>query len=145
MNIAPALKAVMVLAPTSTTNGATATGTLDCVGYDWLTLDVFQTTSNTPTNNLSTCKLSEGDDTNTFTDITALVGDGAGGFTIPNADSSNPQLYKFNLDLRGRKRYLKLTLTPLTTQTLMALANLGRGEIAPTTATRAGTALLVEG
>lgn len=140
-------KAVIVLAPTSTTNGATSTGSVDTLGYDRLSIDVFQTTSNNTTNNLSVCKLSESDttDATNFSDITAFVGDGVGGFTVPVADTSNNQLYKFNLDLRGRKRYIKFTASPVTTQTIAAIANLSKAEEAPITASKAGVALLVEG
>ncbi len=143
----PATKAVLVLATTSLTNGATGTGSVDTLGFDFLSLDVLQTTSNNTTNNLSVCKLSESDttDATNYSDITAFVGDGAGGFTVPAADTSNSQLYKFNLDLRGHKRYIKFTGSPVTTQSLTAIANLSKAEQAPVDATGAGVALLVEG
>ena len=140
-------KAVLALATTSVTNAGTATGVVDTLGYSRLSLDVLQTTSNAVTNNLSVCKLSESDttDATNYSDITKFVGDGAGGFTIPAADTSNSQLYKFNLDLKGRKRYIKFTGSPVTTQSLTAIANLTRGENDPITAATAGVALLVEG
>lgn len=140
-------KAVHMLAPTSTTNAATSTGSVDTLGYDYLSIDVIQATSNNTTNNLSVCKLSESDttDATNYSDITKFVGDGVGGFTVPVADTSNHQLYKFNLDLRGRKRYIKITMSPVTTQILQAVANLGRAEQSPETATDVGVALLVQG
>lgn len=143
----PQLKAVVAIAPQSVTNGQTVTGNIDTLGYDWLTLDVYQATSNNTTNNLSTCKLSESDttDATNFSDITKFVGDGTGGFTIPAANTSDGQVYKFNVNLRGRKRYLKLTVTPVTTQIMGAFANLGIAEQAPVSATNAGVAALVEG
>jgi hypothetical protein len=143
----PQSKAVLVLATTSLTNGATGTGSVDTLGYDFLSLDLLQTTSNNTTNNLSVCKLSESDttDATNYSDITAFVGDGTDGFTVPAADTSNSQLYKFNMDLRGRKRYIKLTASPLTTQSLTAIANLHKAEQAPVSATNAGVAVLVEG
>lgn len=143
----PQTKAVLVLATTSLTNGATGTGSVDTLGYSRLSLDVLQTTSNNTTNNLSVCKLSESDttDATNYSDITAFVGDGADGFTIPAADTSSSQLYKFNLDLRARKRYIKFAGSPVTTQSLTAIANLSRGEQDPVTATNAGVSLLVEG
>ena len=140
-------KAVLALATTSVTNAGTATGVVDTLGFSRLSLDVLQTTSNNTTNNLSVCKLSESDttDATNYSDITKFVGDGAGGFTVPAADTSNSQLYKFNLDLKGRKRYIKFTGSPVTTQSLTAIANLTRGENDPITAATAGVALLVEG
>lgn len=143
----PQSKALVLLAATSLTNGATGTGAIDTLGYDYLSIDLLQTTSNNTTNNLSVCKLSHSDttDATNYSDITAFVGDGAGGFTIPVADTQNSQLYKFNLDLRGKKRYIKFTGSPVTTQTLAAIANLFRAEEAPVTATKAGVGVLVEG
>lgn len=141
----PAPKRVLAIAPQSVTAAATVTGTIDCLGYDYLTLDIGQTSVAAATNKLSTCKISESDDTNAtnFSDITALVGGGAGGFAIPNADTQNPQLYAFNLDLKKRKRYLKVSLAPQTTQTLWAQGQLELAEASPTQASDAGTALFV--
>jgi len=140
-------KAVHMLAPTSVTAAGTATGSVDTLGFDRVSIDVIQATADAVSNNLSVCKLSESDttDATNYSDITKFVGDGAGGFTIPNASTAAHQLYKFNLDVRARKRYLKITMSPLTTQILQAVANLSRAEQLPVTATDAGVALLVEG
>lgn len=142
-----AKKIVHMLAPTSTTNAATSTGSVDTLGYNYLDVVVVQATSNNVTNNLSVCKLSQSDttDATNYSDITKFVGDGAGGFTIPDADTSNHQLYALRLDLRGRKRYIKITMSPLTTQILQAIAVLTRGEQSAENKTDAGVALLVEG
>jgi hypothetical protein len=136
-----------MLAPTSVTNAGTATGSFDTLGFDRASIDVIQATSDAVTNNLSVCKLSESDttDATNYSDITKFVGDGAGGFTIPNANTAAHQLYKFNLDLRARKRHIKITMSPLTTQILQAVANLSRAEQLPVSAADAGVALLVEG
>lgn len=121
-------KAVLVISPVSKTNAATATGTLDTQGYDYLVLDVGTTTSNTASNNPSVLKIGEGDTTSAYTDVTTLVGDGTGGFTIPNAVTSGNWLCSFNLDLRKRKRHLKLSVSPVTTQTIWAQGRLLRGD-----------------
>lgn len=141
----PSPKAVIAIAPASTTNGATVTGSIDTLGYDFVSIDVYQATSNNTTNKFSTCKISHSDttDATNYSDITALVGGGAGGFTIPAADTSNPQLYKFNVDTKKTKRYLKVSLTPVTTQILAAFANLQIGEAEGTTSTDVNTNLLV--
>ena len=131
----PSLESKVVINDSGVTNGETATGNIDTLGYDWLTLDVMMTTSNAVTNNPSTLKLSESDDTvvTNFANISGAVGDTD--FTIPNADTSASAIYKFNVDLRGRKRYIKLSVTPLTTQGVHAIANLGLGDEAPVAAT----------
>lgn len=143
----PQLKQVIAIAPVSITAGATSSGNIDTLGYDWATIDVIATTSNTPSNKPTVLKLSESDDTvsSNFADVTAFVGGGTGGFTIPSADSSVANGHKFNVDLRARKRYLKVTLSPQTTQVVAAVANLGRGEQAPVSASKAGVLALVEG
>lgn len=126
----PQMKSTVVLNDTQVTNGETVTANLDTLGYDWCTLDVYMSTSNDTTNNPSTLKLGESDDTvaSNFADITKFKGDDANGFTIPNAVTEGNWITKFNIDLRGRKRYLRLTATPLTTQQITAIANLGRGD-----------------
>lgn len=138
----PQGKQVLVLAPTQGTNGATTTALIDTLGYDFMSLDLVQTTSNDTTNNLSLCKLQECDTSNgTFADVSGTVGDTD--WTIPAASTSAAQGYKFNLDLRHRKRYLKLSITGLTTQTFHAIANLFAGERVPVNATDAGVAALI--
>ena len=131
----PSLESKVVINDSGVTNGETATGNIDTLGYDWLTLDVMMTTSNDTTNNPSTLKLSESDDTvvTNFANISGAVGDTD--FTIPAADTSASAIYKFNVDLRGRKRYIKLSVTPVTTQGVHAIANLGLGDEAPVAAT----------
>lgn len=131
----PSLLSNVVINDTGVTNGETATGNIDTLGYDWLTLDVFMSTSNDTTNNPSVLKLTESDDTvvTNFAAITKFTGDNASGFTIPAAVTSGNWLFKFNVDCRGRKRYLKLSVTPVTTQQVTAIANLGVGDEAPAT------------
>ena len=138
-------KQVIVFAPTSTTNGATTAGTFDTLGYDYATVDLIATTTNDATNNFSVLTLSESDDTvvTNFATISGFVGDTD--FTIANGDASNPYGTKLNVDLRGRKRYLRLAVTPVTTQTLTAVANLSYGTDSPDDATTAGVVNLVEG
>lgn len=129
----PSLKTDVAITPASFTNGATASGNIDTLGFNWLTLDVVTSTSNDTTNNPSVLKLSESDDTvvTNFSDITEFVGDDSDGFTIPDAVTSGDWAVKFNVDLRGRKRYIKCSVSPVTTQVVAAVANLGVGDEAP--------------
>ena len=139
-------KQVIPFAPASFTNAATASGNIDRQGFDFMSLDVTMSTSNDTTNNPSVLKLSESDDTvvTNFVDIAAAVGDGVGGFTIPNAVTEGTWGVKLNVDLRGRKRYLKLSASPVTTQVIAAVANLSAGDEAPAAAGSAGVNALVE-
>lgn len=143
----PATKAVLALAPASTTNGATQTATIDILGYDFLSLDVGATTADVVSNKFSVCKLSHSDttDATNFSDITAFVAGGTGGFTLANANTSAAYLVKFNVDATALKRYVKVTVSPRTTQTIFATANLSRAEQVPTDATGANVNTLIEG
>lgn len=143
-------KQVIVIAQASTTNAATAAGNIDTIGYDFCSIDTLMATSNNTTNNPTVFKLAESDDTvvTNFSDITAFVGDGVGGWTIPAAETvaTNPSnRFKFNVDCRARKRYLRLSISPLTTQVITAIANLSKHEQAPVNTTTANVKALVEG
>lgn len=142
-------KSVLALATSSTTNGATATALVDTLGFNHLDLNVHMTTADSTTNVVTTLKLSESDDTvaTNFADISKFVAGGTGGFTkpAPNTTTTTPNLYKFLVDLRGRKRYLKVTVTPPTTQSITIWGDLHRGAKAPVTAADAGGIALVEG
>ena len=110
---------------TASNGGTQMYGYVDTLHYDHAIISVYMTTSNDTTNNPSVLKLSESDDTvvTNFANISGAVGDTD--FTIPAADTSASAIYKFNVDLRGRKRYIKLSVTPVTTQGVHAIANLG--------------------
>lgn len=140
----PQMKQVIPFTPASFTNGATASGNIDTKGYDWLTLDLAMSTSNDTTNNPSVLKITESDDTvvTNFAAITGLTGDSD--FTIPAAVTQGDWGVKFNIDLRGRKRYLKVSASPVTTQVIAAIANLGVGEQSPVNTTDANVKALVE-
>jgi len=139
-------KQIIAIDATAATNAATATGSIDTLDFDFLTVDVLQTTSDDTTNNPSVYKFTEGDTTviSNASAITALTGDDSDGWTIPAAVTSGSHGTKFNIDLRGRKRYLFLSISPVTTQTFTAIANLFKGTESPRTTTIANVKALVE-
>jgi hypothetical protein len=141
----PQQKQSIVISQVSTTNAETASGNVDTLGFDFLTLDVITSTSDAVSNNPSVLKLAESDDTETtnFADVSGFVGDTD--FTIPDSATAGTWGVKFNVDLRPRKRYLKLSISPLTTQVITAIANLSRGDEAPTGTTSANVTALIEG
>jgi hypothetical protein len=146
----PQLKTYVAVNGSSLTNGATGTGIIDTVGFDWATIDVVATTANVVSNIPTTVKLQEADVTNA-TSFADIVGFRSGtDFTIPaNAVTAATAVlqnsFKFNVDLRQRKRYIQVVYSPQTTQTVTAIANLGRGEQSPSTAAKANALTLVEG
>ena len=137
----PLPKSVIVISPASITNAATATGSFDTLGYDFAVIDVMSTTSNDTTNNFSVLTLAEGDTTSAYT----AVSTGDTDFTIAAADTANNVVVaRFNVDLRGRKRYLKLSASPVTTQTIWAHAHLHRADELPVTAAKANASVVVD-
>ena len=140
----PLRKYVLAINNLSTTNAATASGVIDRLGYDRMELDVSASSSNDTTNNPTVLKLSESDDLTTYADVSGAVGDTD--FDIPAAFTNTASDFKvkFNVDLRPRKRYLKISVSPLTTQIISAAANLSLGDEGPDSATDAGVQTLVE-
>lgn len=142
-----ASKSYAPILPASFTAGATAGGAnnselVDTKGFKQaqfvITLGLADVVSNAP----SVLKLQEADVTNTssFADVSGFVG--GTDFTIGNAitSTSNGQnLYQLNVPLLGsRKRYLRLQVSPRTTQIISAVCQLTRAEQTPTNAAQAG-------
>lgn len=126
----------IILEPISLTNGATASLTIDTLGADTMSVDVLLARTSSATNVPTVLKLQEADVTNTssFADISGATGTSA--FTSGSTTAGN--IVKFDVTLVGaRKRYLRLQVSPLTTQVVGAIATLGRLEQMPTTAANA--------
>lgn len=119
----------------STTNGATASGNIDGLGFSYAVICTLMATSNAVSNNPSVFKLSQSDDTvvTNFANVSGAVGDTD--FTIADAKTSGDWLHLFKVDLRGKKRYLKLSISPTTTQVITAIAMMFRAEELPIDAT----------
>ena len=119
---------------------------MDCLGYHEAAVDVALDSQSSTTSNPSVLKLMESDDTvaSNFAAITAFTSDGVGGFTIPAASGTVPTVVRLNVDLRKRKRYLKVFVSPDgATQLLGAVVTLGKA--ANSTAARASMSAVVDG
>jgi hypothetical protein len=138
-------KTVVSLLGTGVTNGATVTANIDTLGFKFASVQLLTGTADVVSNTPSVLKLSQSDttDSTNFANLTPFVG--GTDFTIANADTSNANIFTFNVDMRGRKRYLKLTTSPRTTQQCIMVARLSNGETAVDSATDAGATQLVEG
>lgn len=135
----PSLKVASAFAPASFTAGATASGNIDTLESDFAAIAVVCSPANTTSNVPTVLKLSESDDTvvTNFADITGAVGGTS--FTIATQATTLQYLTLFNVDTRNRKRYLKVTVSPQTTQIISAVAMLGRNAEAPIAAAKAGS------
>ena len=136
-------KQVIPFVPVSTAASATTTGNIDTLGFDYATIDVILDTASATTAVIA-LKLSECDTTvvSSFADVSGAVG--GTDFTLPVGPAATGTWgMKFNVDLRARKRYLKLTITPGTTAIVAAVANLTKGD-GPVNTTSANVKALVE-
>jgi hypothetical protein len=117
---------------------ATSTLTIDRLGYDHVSVSAIRA-SNASTVFASVLKVEESDNDSDYTDVTALVGGGAGGFTIPVvSDTNSAAIVQMDIDCKAKKRYLKVSMTPGATATLGIVAGMSRAEVAPTNAAGKG-------
>lgn len=117
----------LLIAPRAQTNSATTTANLDCRGAEYATIRVcFASELNTNAVG-PTLVLSESDDT-VVTNFTAIS-------TRTNEDLTAAREVHYGVDLKARKRYLRLAVTtPTATNdniTFCALATLSDLENAP--------------
>lgn len=132
-----------------TATNATHQHSIDTLGFDYVSIDVlFEPVAAAGTNSAVAIalKLQEGDTTASYSDITAFVGGGSGGFTIPTpADTETTNVVRFDVDMRGRKRYLNVYATPNAASVVASNARLGKPEVGPTTAAGKGVLGAVSG
>ncbi len=126
-------KVVSLITPVSVATNATSTATVSCVGFRYAEVTLHlgtQTASNVDT----TMTVTEGD-SSTFATHADLA------MTTAAPDTSNAQIYKWFLDLRKRKKNLKITYTSVGAARLAsAFVTLSRAEQPPTTAAGRGVA-----
>jgi len=139
----------VMISPLSTATNATSTGIVDTLGYEYCTIEAILDSAGAVSSNPATLKLSESTVTNysSATDIAVFTGDDTtSGFTIPNADTDNGQIVRFNVDCRTRERYLHITITPAgAAQIVGAVARLGRPKVASVATNTPSYAAIVTG
>jgi hypothetical protein len=109
-------------------NGSFTVASVDRKDFDYATLEVVLGATDVA---LTTLKLQESDDNSTWSDVTG--GDFSISGTLPTSSSSNT-LWGWDIDLRGRKRYLRPVITVGSGTLgafLAAVFKLGRAEEAP--------------
>lgn len=111
---------------------ATATVVVDRRGYDQVTMMVSKAAS-TGTAFASVLKVEESDNNSDYSNVTALVKDGSGGFTMTAVSTSNASVVKMDIDCLAKKRYLRLSVTPDVSAVVSVVALLSRGEEYPAT------------
>lgn len=138
-------KVVAELGTGTTASSGTATLTIDRLDYDYASISVMRA-SNASTVFASVLKVQESDDNSSYSDVTALVGGGTGGFSIPAVSSTSAtSILKLDVDCRNRKRYLKVLVTPSTACNVAIEARLSRPRVSPASASEAGCIGIVNG
>lgn len=111
---------------------ATFTHEIDTLGYKYASIDVmFSPFTASNVSLASVLKVGETDTTGgSLTDVTGLRG--GTDFTIASTGASTGAniggIARFNVDLRGRKRFLTVTVSPSTTVAIITNARLSKGE-----------------
>jgi hypothetical protein len=124
-------KIVSLVTPQSVATNATATATVSCVGFDYAEVTLHLATQ-TAANVDTTMTVTEGDGTSYATHADLAM-------TTVAPDTSSAQIYKWYLDLRKRKKNLKITYTPVgAARVAGATITLSRAEQPPTTAALRG-------
>jgi hypothetical protein len=117
---------------------ATASLTIDTLGYDHASVTVLRA-SNASTVFANVIKVEESDDNSSYSNVTALVGGGTGGFSIPAVSSTSAtSVLKLDIDTKAKKRYLKVSYTPGASANVAIVGRLGRGEESPASNSDAG-------
>lgn len=126
------VKEVSLFLPQSVATNGTATGTVSVVGYDYARV-LLQLGTAAASNTDSSLSLTEGDST-TYATASDLA------MTTAAPNTSTGQLYAWYLDLRKRKKNLKISYTGNTSAARLAACSitLSRAEQAPTSSTGRG-------
>jgi hypothetical protein len=146
----PEFKTVPMFEGLTMTSAGTVFGAVDTIGFNFAAIDLVAGTVNQAETAVTTLRLCESDTNSAMsaysngTPITAAVGAAAvstsAGFVLPALSSTKQNVFRFNVDLRGRKRYIGVNFAP-TGQTIgvSASAKLFRSHTDPAMATAATT------
>lgn len=126
-----------VVGTTVTSAAATATLTIDTLGYAYASVDVIVAVSTTPANTaasiLNVLSLSGGETTTAGSSIYTVAAPAASA-----AVTAQPSVVRFDIDLRGKGRYVKVDATPATALATTIVARLSKGEVGPDSASEMG-------
>jgi len=149
MNHLESTKSVTKIGTADTATNATHQHSIDTLGFDYASIDVvFEPVAAAGTNSAVAIalKLQQGDTTASYSDITAFVGGGSGGFTIPTpANTGSTNVVRFDLDLRGKSRYLNVFATPQAASVIASNVRLGKADVGPASAAEKGVGAFVSG
>jgi hypothetical protein len=120
-------------------NNSAVTNSIDTTGFRYCQILVMLGATDIA---LTALKVQESDTDGSYADITGLVFGASGAPALPSATADNG-VYAFNIDLRGRKKFLDLVITfgdGTVGGFVAAIALLFEGEELPDSATKRGLA-----
>ena len=125
-------------AAASVAASATHSHEIDTKGFNYATIDVVYSPFTAATGTYaSVCKVQEHDVTATGqTDVTGLTVTAGAGTTTGSGDVG--AVARFNVDLRGRKRFLTVVTSPGNTVAVVTSARLSKAEVHGVTAAEVG-------
>lgn len=155
----PEYKTIPMLEGLTMSSAGSMFGCIDTKGFAHLGINLIAGSAEAAVTAATVLRLCENDASamTAYADgspITQFVGAAAistsAGFVLPCVSSTKQNVYRFNVDLRGRKRYIGLNFqVAKQTVGVAAIANLFRSEIDPAMATVAttidGARLIVSG
>ena len=115
-------KSVTLEANQSATSSGDVFATVDTKGYDYMCLDIYAGTAEAAMTALEILRMGESDTvpTDVTTDCTVLPALSCAAAVcatasniLPAGSSTKENTYRFNVDLRGRKRYIGVDYTPV--------------------------------
>lgn len=139
----PASKYVTLNASGSTSGITTLTGSIDTRGYSYAQILVVASSNAAVHTTAANNALEESDDNSSFSAISAAASGTGYTPTTVTVASTGPKIV-YNVDLRGRKRWLKVTAgLAATANSISIVGVLGRGSDAPTSASEQNAAYQV--
>jgi len=147
-------KVVVLLGPVTAATNADSTNYFDTLGYDYAVIDVAvpAATATNSSAKLQVLSLTEGDTTSSFAAFGTFTGTtnttaAATEFVIPVWNNTSlGGVHRFYIDLRARKRYIKIADRPAASHTIIySTVSLSRAETAPDTDTERGVMVSVTG
>lgn len=129
------------IAAIGATNGSQVTASIDTKGFSFARIICLGNTTAGLSTTTANNKLEESDDNTNFTAIDAAA---PGTAYTPSSATVATSLAKlvYDVDLRGRKRYLKVTFTPAATNQSIVAVDLGLPADGKTSASEIGAAHL---
>lgn len=141
MNFSAATKSVSK-AETSVASNATHSLEIDTIGFEYASIDVLFspfTAATNPSTAATVLRLAQSDSTGTAAQTTVFVQ--GTDYTVASGTTATGGVgyaHRFDVDLRGKRRYLTVYATPASTVGVVTVCRLSKGEAGPMSASDKG-------